>query len=225
VATFPVANAFAATQSVANRSDSVKLPLPVDGIAFYSRSSPTNVYLAFPGSNYQIEVFDPNPQTARSLVEQGVIQPVSWRSPGAITGYGVGAASVARLKTLSSQLGHPVYWAGTQPGTTYELTQTANGRVFVRYLPAGAKIGATVQYPFVGTLPVPNALAATTRAANQSGSVKIQVGGDAVAFYSQSRPTNIYLAYPGSNYQIEVFNPNPQQARSLVSSGRILQIS
>ena len=29
--------------------------------AIYNRSTPTNVYFAYPGSNLQIEVFDPSP--------------------------------------------------------------------------------------------------------------------------------------------------------------------
>ena len=35
----------------------------------------------------------------------------------------------------------PVYWAGPRREREYELTRTADGRVFVRYLPEGAEAG------------------------------------------------------------------------------------
>jgi hypothetical protein len=76
----------------------------------------------------------------------------------------------------------------------------------------------------VGTLPLPNSYAATKKVAQRPGSVSIPVGGGAVAFYSRSLPTNVYLAYPGSAYQIEVFAPDAKQARALVSAGNIRPI-
>jgi hypothetical protein len=42
-------------------------------IAFYERSHPTNVYIAFPRVSEQIEVFDPVAGSARSLVARGLI--------------------------------------------------------------------------------------------------------------------------------------------------------
>ena len=52
------------------------------------------------------------------------------------------AASVAKLKALSTSLNQPIYWAGAKAGTTYELTQSTSG-IFVRYLPKGAKVGSS----------------------------------------------------------------------------------
>src|SRR5215212_7361318 len=49
-------------------------------------------------------------------------------------------ASKQQLVALSSKLGHPVYWAGPESATTYELTQTSGGSVYVRYLPAGTRL-------------------------------------------------------------------------------------
>jgi hypothetical protein len=220
VATFPFSNAFAATQAVASKPSSVKVAAGPNAVAFYSRSLPTNVYLAFRGSNYQIEVFDTNAARAQQLVAHGQIAAVSPRASAPT----VTSASLANLKALPTQLHHQVYWAGTQTGTKYELTRTANGRVFVRYLPSGAKLGTSSKYLFVGTLPLPNSYAATKKVAQRPGSVSIPVGGGAVAFYSRSLPTNVYLAYPGSAYQIEVFAPDAKQARALVSAGNIRPI-
>src|SRR5204863_475565 len=47
----------------------------------------------------------------------------------------------SRLHALAATLGHPLYWAGTNPGMRYELTRAARGNVFIRYLPAGVKVG------------------------------------------------------------------------------------
>jgi hypothetical protein len=220
VATFPMTNAFAATTQVANRSSSVKLPVS-KGVAFYSRSTPKNIYLAFPGSNYQIEVFDPDPQHARQLVAQGQIEPVSPVAQTASTA--PTAASPAQLKALPAKVGHPVYWAGAQPGSTYELTQTAGGRIYIRYLPSGEPVGTTKQHLFVATFPLQNAFAATQGVASRGDSVKVPLAG-AVAFYSRSSPRNLYLAFKGSNFQIEVFAPDAAQARRLVRSGQVRPI-
>ena len=45
--------------------------------------------------------------------------------------------SAESLLGLVRQLGRPVYWAGPERGVTYEFTETADRRVYVRYLPAG----------------------------------------------------------------------------------------
>ena len=44
--------------------------------------------------------------------------------------------------------------------------------------------------------------------------------GGGVAFYTRGHPDNVYLAYPGSHYQIEVFDPSPGRAQHLVAAGR-----
>jgi hypothetical protein len=95
----------------------------------------------------------------------------------------------------------------------------------VRYLPARAKLGATREYRFVGTLPLKNAFSATRTVAQRPGAVRIPLRGGAVAFYTRSRPTNVYLAFPGSDYQVEVFDPDPKRTRGLVSTRRIRSTS
>src|SRR5207302_5338152 len=106
----------------------------------------------------------------------------------------VAAASPGALGGVAAALGHPVYWAGPQPGVTYELTLTPSGNVFVRYLPAGVPVRTSKQYLFVGTLPLPNAFRQTRDVAGRPTSVRVPVGARGVAFYSRSLPTNVYLA-------------------------------
>src|SRR5262249_17505074 len=53
--------------------------------------------------------------------------------------------SESELISKASSFGHPAYWVGPQPGTSeYELTQTSDGRVYVRYLTQGAPVGEQV---------------------------------------------------------------------------------
>lgn len=130
--------------------------------------------------------------------------------------------SVQGLHSLAA-LGVPIYWAGQQSGVTYELTKTADNRVLVRYLPAGEKIGTKTPYLTIGTYPVKNAFAVTSRVAHSSSSVTVPVGHGGVAFYSPAAPTSVYVAYPGYDYQVEVFDPSPARARS-IASGRLVPV-
>jgi hypothetical protein len=131
--------------------------------------------------------------------------------------------SVKGLKTLAA-LGIPIYWVGEQTGVAYELTKTADGRVFIRYLPAGVPIGSRKPYLTVGTYPVSDAFTVTRRLAAKSGSDPVDVGMGAVAFSSRKSPESVFLAYRGSRVQLEVFDPTPGRARELVSSGRVAPV-
>ena len=133
--------------------------------------------------------------------------------------------SVEGLRTISTAVGIPIYWAGERPGFAYELSKTADNRVFIRYLPSGTSVGTTKQYLTIGTYPVGDAFSVTSRLARRSGSVRVGVGKGGVAFYKSKTPTSVFLAYPGSDYQIEVYDPSPGRARELVTSGQVVAVS
>jgi hypothetical protein len=137
----------------------------------------------------------------------------------------VKAASAQSLRALAQSSGHPIYWAGPQPNVRYELTQVTDGRIYIRYLPKGVPIRDKHLYPIVATYPVPNAYKAVRTAAKESGAVTFHTNRGGLAVYNQSAPTNVYLAFPGSKYQVEVFDPNPSRARQLVRSGTVRPIA
>jgi hypothetical protein len=137
----------------------------------------------------------------------------------------VKAASVQTLRALARASGHPIYWAGPEPKVKYELTQVSDGRIFIRYLPKSAPIRTKHVYPIVATYPVPNAYKAVQTAAKESGAVTFHTKRGGLAVYNQSAATNVYFAFPGSKYQVEVFDPNPSRARQLVRSGTIRPIA
>ena len=137
--------------------------------------------------------------------------------------FGPLAATVAKLRVIARA--RPVYWAGRKPTATYELTKTSNGRVYIRYLPSGIRVGSRKNVRFVGTYAVPDAYKALRKAAKAAGDVTFKAPRGGLAIYSKTGPTNVYLAFPGSNYQIEVYDPNPSRARQLVKSGAIRPIA
>ena len=75
VATFPVANAYDVTLKEASKSGAVKIRIANGGVAFYPGASPSNVYIAFPGVDQQIEVFTLT-RRGRRARESGAIEPV-----------------------------------------------------------------------------------------------------------------------------------------------------
>jgi hypothetical protein len=219
VGTYAVSDALAAVERSAAGPQAVRLTVQGGAVAFYNRNRPTNVYEAFPGVPYQIEVFDPNAAQGRTLVESGRIVPVS--APARATSAKL--VSARNLRALASSSRHPVYWAGAKAGTEYELSQPS-GRVYVRYLPAGTKAGADIAALTIGTYPVANAFAVTQRIAARPDSVQVPVTGGAIAFYAKSAPSSVYLAFPGANVQVEVYDPSPAEAKALVTSGKIVPV-
>lgn len=134
-------------------------------------------------------------------------------------------ASQGRLHDLSVEVGRPIYWLGPLKDRTYELTRTTLDRIYVRYLPQGTPVGTTeAKYPLVGTYPVDNAYGVLKKLATKAGESSFTAPKGGFAVYSSSRPTNVYLAYPGSNVQIEVFDPSAERARELITSGRVVPV-
>ena len=132
------------------------------------------------------------------------------------------ATTPAALRNLAEEVGHPIYWVGPRPGRTYELTRTASGRIFIRYLPPGSEVGnRAAEYTIVGTYPVPDALEVLEELSRKTGGKSVPAPGGGLAVYSIDAPNNVYVAFPGSDVQIEVFDPRPKRALRLVTSGRV----
>jgi hypothetical protein len=221
VGTYPMENAYAATESASKQGDSVAIPAPGDAVAFHAEGSEGNAYVAFPGSDFQIEVYDPTPGHARRLVEQGAVEPV----PSNVANDSVSKVNESGLETIASTLGQPIYWARSMPGTTLELTNASQGRIYVRYLPSGVAVGDPGRYLTVGTYPFENAYEATKALSRQEQMVSLTLPGGGIAVYSKApAANNAYIAEPGVPFQVEVFDPTPGKARMLVTSGQIVPV-
>jgi hypothetical protein len=138
---------------------------------------------------------------------------------------GPAAADPAILRAIADDAGHPVYWIGPRQNRIYELTRTSSGRIFIRYLPPDVRVGnRAARFTIVGTYPVENAHQVLRDLSQQQGQRSASVPGGGLAVYSRSAPTNVYLAYPGSNVQIEVYDPSAERALRLATSGRVVPV-
>jgi hypothetical protein len=131
------------------------------------------------------------------------------------------AVNASKLSDLAGDSGHPVYWAGPRPSDVYEWTELSDGRIYVRYLTGGAGAGdPRPRFLTIGTYPVGNGPRAISRADKYPGNRTVKISGGATALVN-SNSRSVYLAYPGSQYQIEVFDPDQSKALRLVSTGKI----
>ena len=100
------------------------------------------------------------------------------------------------------------------------LTRAPGGYTYVRYLPRGVAIRARGHFRIVATYPLRFAAAVIKQVSKQPRAVPIRTPKGS-ALYLRGHARNVYLAYRGSNFQIEVFDPTPRSARVLVASGAI----
>jgi hypothetical protein len=213
IGTYPMKNAYAKTVALGKESGWSRLATGAGGLAAFTNSAhPLSVFIAQPGLDYQIEIYDPTAGRAAALVQAGRALPVA-------QGERLGLTLVALKKEVAS-LGTTVYWIGPKSGVTYEYTRNPNGNVYLRYLPNGVAVGASADYPTVGTYPMSKAVASTRAAAHRAGSVRVKLAG-AEAFYSKFKPTSVYVAFIGSDYQIEVYDPISARALAAVKSGHV----
>lgn len=129
--------------------------------------------------------------------------------------------SVAELEAFAEDADQPVYWLGEKPDREYELTENADGRIFVRYLPPGARNPARGGYLTVGTYAMEDAVGALRRSADEGEGRELGRSGEgAVILIDPASPDNAHFAYPGEDVQIEIFSPAPGRALRLAASDR-----
>ena len=88
----------------------------------------------------------------------------------------------------------------------------------------GVKVGSTRPYLTVGTYPLSRAYAATAAQGRRSGAVALHIGHGGIAFYRSSRPTNVFLAFPGGTCRSRFTIRRPAAARALVSADAIAPV-
>jgi hypothetical protein len=133
------------------------------------------------------------------------------------------ALSESELISRVSELERPAYWVGARPGTAqYELTSTADGRIYIRYLTGDAKAGdPRPDFLTVGTYPVPEAQKALRVAENSSTGMTLSKH---VGYQTLSGETahSAYVVFDNEpNVQIEIFSPTPGESSDLANSGAL----
>ncbi len=136
---------------------------------------------------------------------------------------GAEIVSVDSLRDTAAEEETPIYWAGEQEGAELELSQPDEERTYVRYLTDGAEAGdPQPNFLTIGTYDNPKAVAALTRQGKEPGGVLAEAPGGATVYFSRNQPESVYLAYPGVDVEIEVYDPDFKRALQLVNSGQIV---
>jgi hypothetical protein len=127
-------------------------------------------------------------------------------------------SDLSGLKAQAQTLKTPIYWAGPQAGYRYEFTRSTLGYLYVRYLPKGVRNGAPgTNFLIVSTYPFTGAYASLKKLAGKKG-IK---GPNGSIIYVRPKKTNVLMAYPTANYEIEIYNPQPAISLATARSGNV----
>jgi hypothetical protein len=119
--------------------------------------------------------------------------------------------------------GYPIYWAGPRLGVEYEVSRRP-GHTYVRYLPKGEEAESKKPFLTVGSYEDQKALAGIRESGQKPGAILVRIEGGGTAYAESADATNAYLAFPGVNTQIEVFDPQAGEALRLIRSGAIVPV-
>lgn len=120
-------------------------------------------------------------------------------------------------------VGYPVYWAGPRLGVEYEV-QRLSGRAYVRYLPKGEKPETEKPFLTVGSYEESEALASIQDLGQKPGAILVKIAGGGSAYAEGKQATSAYMAFPGVDVQIEVYDPQAGEALNLIRSGAIVPV-
>ena len=149
------------------------------------------------------------------------------RGPAKPTNVAVGPVlvSAGQLTSASHSLGRPIYWAGPRDDSSYELTVTAGGRAYVRYLPRGAAAGdSRADFLTVGTYPGTHAFENLKKVSTGPAVHSNLLDDHGLLVAPKRLPKSVYVAYPNADYQVEVYDSVSGAARRLALNGLIVQI-
>ena len=134
------------------------------------------------------------------------------------------ALSEQELKSVVMNLNSVIYWAGPLENAKYTLNVDEAGAAFIRYLPNGEGANDTEKkYLTVATYKVNAAFDAVKAAGNEQDGIGLITADGAAVYYNKNSASNVYLAYPGQDLQIEVFDPTPGRALQLVNTTGLLK--
>lgn len=133
--------------------------------------------------------------------------------------------SEKELRALVSENKIAAYWTGPVKDATYSINTTTPGQVFVRYILKGMDCGSTESnFRVVATYAEADAFNSTQQAGNQAEGVSLSNPDGSVVYFSKNAPKNVYIAYPGIDYQIEIYDPDPKTAVTLATTSNQVQL-
>jgi hypothetical protein len=129
------------------------------------------------------------------------------------------------LKNLVQDQKLNVYWSGPISGASYSINANQAGQVFVRYIKKGQKCDSqTRDFRVIATYAQAGAFESTKAAGNQANGVSLANTDGSIVYFNKESPSNVYLAYPGIEYQIEIYDPDPKEAVSLATTPNQIQL-
>lgn len=133
--------------------------------------------------------------------------------------------SADSLRETASEWATPIYWAGELEGTELELSRPDKNRTYVRYLTGDAEAGdERADFLTVGTYVQPHAVASLRRQGRRSGGTITHAPGNGTVYFDPTNPKSVYLAYPGTPVEIEIFDPSFKRALRLAESGQVVAV-
>lgn len=129
----------------------------------------------------------------------------------------------SELKSIVKENDIQAYWTGPLKGATYTLNSSTAGQVFIRYVPEGEKCDdVRPNFRVIATYQETDAFSTTESAGTTADGVSLLNADGSIVYFNKNVPTNIYLAYPGIDYQIEIYDPDPKEAVSIATTqGRV----
>lgn len=136
----------------------------------------------------------------------------------------VNVVSASALPGEVGDVDYPVYWLGPEGGIDYEVTVITDGRTYVRYLPKGEPAESPNLYLTVGSYSQAGAFDILKDLAKGPTNSLVDVPNGGLALTSGPKAQGVYVAFPGVDTQIEVYDPKPGRALQLAKSGALTQI-
>jgi len=141
------------------------------------------------------------------------------RNKGLVQAIGPIGFSAGNLAQESQFINTKFYWAGKRQGALYEFTRTNTGRLYVRYLPPGIKVGAKgANYLIVATYPFVGAFHALKK---QAAGRQIPGPNGSIIYVRPKDPKSVLMGFPGVDDQIEIYAPHAVEALAAARSGEI----
>lgn len=133
--------------------------------------------------------------------------------------------SADSLRETAAERTTAIYWAGERDGTELELSRPDKDRTYVRYLTEDAEAGdKRADFLTVSTYSQPNAVASLRRQSKRAGGTIAHAPGNATVYFDRENPGSVYLAYPGTPVEVEVFDPSFKRALRLVDLGQVVAV-
>lgn len=132
--------------------------------------------------------------------------------------------SAAEFSEIAAPAEEPIFWAGSRPDTELEYEQV-DDRHYVRYLTGGAQAGdPRPAFLTIATYPLADPAAALRTNARRTETRLQRAPGGTLVWVNPDRPNSVYLTEPGSEHQVEVYDPLPRRALRVALSGDVVPI-